>query len=404
MSAPRVYLDHNSTAPLRPEVRTLLGELLDVPRGNPSSLHAEGRRARQLVDDARARVADALGVREEEVLFTSGATEANNLALLGALEALPAGTALITDRAEHPSVLAAADAAERAGAPVVRTEVDATGAPVIEQIVEAARGQGAAVVSVAAANGEVGALPDLDALGPALRALEHPPLLHVDAVQALGRVGLRLLDRGVDLASLSAHKVGGPAGVGILWRRRGVPLAPRAHGGGHEAGLRPGTEDAVSIAAAALAVELAVRDREAFAAHARDLVESLWSALAALPEPPVLVGPPLDEPRLANTLNARFPKTDGKVLVMSLDLEGLAVSAGSACASGSLEPSHVLRAMGLDDDDARGGLRFSVGRDTTHADCKRAVEIVAKTFSRRAQRVTSARRCEHDAKSSHNER
>jgi len=206
-----------------------------------------------------------------------------------------------------------------------------------------------------------------------------PALVHTDAVQALGRIPVPLGAGGADLASFSAHKVGGPPGVGILYRRRGVPLAPILFGGDHEGGLRPGTENAAGIACAALAVELAAREREEHASRMAALSRGLWEELASrLPEAR-LIGPPLDAPdRLPNTLCVALGGAQGKVLVTRLDLEGLEVSAGSACASGALEPSHVLSALGLDEEAARAGLRLSLGWSTTRADCKRAVDILVK--------------------------
>jgi cysteine desulfurase len=375
-----VYLDHNAATPLRPEVRALLGELLETPLANPSSLHASGRRARHLIDEARARCAAALGVHEDEVLFTSGGTESSNLALTGVLR--PAGTAagLATSAIEHSAVLATAAALEREGHPVARVGVDAAGRLDPAALEAAIARPATALVSIQRANNEIGVVHALERVVALARGRKgRPALVHTDAVQALGRATLPLGPDGVDLASLSAHKVGGPPGVGILVRRRGVALAPLLHGGDHEAGLRPGTENAAGIACAALAVELAAREREAHSARMAALSRILWEELASrLPEAR-LIGPPLDAPdRLPNTVCVALGSMDGKVLVTRLDLEGLEVSAGSACASGALEPSHVLRALGLDENAARAGLRLSLGWNTTRAECKRAVDVLVK--------------------------
>jgi cysteine desulfurase len=213
----------------------------------------------------------------------------------------------------------------------------------------------------------------------AVSAARAPALFHADAVQALGRIPLELQDWQLDLASFSAHKVGGPPGVGVLYRRQGVVLAPPLHGGGQEHGLRPGTENAAAIAATGLAIELAVREQAWFRARVGELARELWRALEASLGGVRLVGPDIDAAdRLPNTVTILLPRTDGKVLVTALDLAGLEVSAGSACASGSIEPSHVLRAMAYDDDRARAGLRLSLGWNTTREDCHRAVDILRK--------------------------
>lgn len=377
----RVYLDHNATTPLRPEAREALLDALDAVRGNPSSVHAAGRAARQLLDDARQRVARALGVEEDEVVFTSGATESNELSLWGALVG-GAGPGLVTTTIEHSSVLGPAGEIERSGRPVERVAVDRLGLVDAGDVVRAAERCGAGLVSVMAANNEVGTLAPLEAIGRGLAGLESRPLLHTDAVQALGRVPLELGAWGVHLASFSAHKLGGPVGVGVLVRRRGVALAPRWAGAAQESGLRPGTENVVGIVAAARAIELAVLERAAFATSLRELGTTLWTELASAVPRARLLGPAVDDPRrLPGTLNVLLPDVEGKVLVTRLDLQGLEASAGSACASGSLEPSHVLRAMGLDDDDARAGLRLSLGRTTSWADVRQAVDILRTTVA-----------------------
>jgi cysteine desulfurase len=385
----RVYLDHNSTTPLRPEVRARWLEVADEFPGNASSLHASGRRARARVDDARAAVAGALAVHEDEIFFTSGATEANNLALFGVLEAAGPKAGLVTTAVEHSSVLAPARELGARGHGVTFLPVDAQGLVDPEKVAAAAAAPGVALLSVAAANNETGALADLAALATLLRTrnARPRPRLHSDAVQALGRIPVRLREWGCELASFSAHKLGGPPGNGLLWRARGVPLAPRFHGGGQELELRPGTEDVAGIAAMALAIELAVREQAELAERTARLAGKLWAELsAALPELRLL-GPPLgSKQRLPNTLCVLVPGTDGKVLVTRLDLAGLEVSAGSACASGSIEPSHVLLAMGLARDDARSGLRLSLGRNTSAEDCKRALAVFHEEF--RSSRAT----------------
>jgi len=377
----RVYLDHNSTTPLRMEVRECWLEVAGEVGGNPSSLHTSGRRARAWVDKSRERVAAALRVHEDEILFTSGATEANNLALFGSLEA--AGAGLLTTAIEHSSVLGPARELAARGFRLKLVPVDEQGFPDPRRIGALAARGGIALVSVAAANNETGVLSDLCAISAELAGLGPVrPRFHTDAVQALGRIPVRLAAWGVDLASFSAHKIGGPPGVGILWRRKGLGLRPLVFGGGQELDLRPGTENVPGIAAAALAIELAVDEQEEYAARTRELAGWLWHELHASVPALRLLGPPIDsERRLPNALCVLVPGTDGKVLVTRLDLAGLEVSAGSACASGSVEPSHVLLAMGLSRDEARSGLRLSLGRTTTREECRRALSALDNTLA-----------------------
>ena len=380
----RVYLDHNATTPLRPEARAAYLEALEGTT-NASSLHASGRRARARVDEARERVAAALGVAEDEVLFTSGGTESNNLALLGAMAGQPEGH-IVTTGVEHPSVLEAAAEAQRRGARWVSLAVDGQGTLDEGAYTEALRDPRCRVVSVMRANNEIGTVYPLPEIAQVLRNLstDHRPVFHTDAVQALGRIPIALDEWGVDLATFSAHKVGGPVGCGVLVRRSGVELANLMFGGGQESELRPGTENVAAIAASAVAIELAVAEQEAYAHRVGALARALWSELhTTLPEARLL-GPSIDAAeRLPNTVTVSIGDLDGRVLVTRLDVAGLEASAGSACASGSLEPSHVLLALGLSRERARAGLRLSLGRTTTNDDVVRAVEILRGIFATR---------------------
>ncbi len=371
-----VYLDHNGTTPTRPEVRRLWEEQLDAGLGNPSATHASGRRARAVVDEAREQVAAALGVPEEWVLFTSGGTESNNGALHGVLEALGGGLAI--GATEHSSVLETAAALARGGHRLWTLPVDAEGIIELEGITSAAAEPDCRLLSVMTANNEVGSLAPMEAIAGRLQSLgEGAPVWHTDAVQALGKVPLELRAWGVDLASLSAHKVGGPQGVGILVRRAGLPFAPVLHGGGQEHGLRSGTENVAGIAAAALAVELAVSEQEGYDRGLRELSTALWEGLVGHEPDLRLLGPAIDAPtRLPNTLCVAVGGVDGRTLLARLDLEGVEASLGSACSSGAIEASHVLLAMGRPEEEARAGLRLSLGRTTTTEDIHSAVEIV----------------------------
>jgi cysteine desulfurase len=376
----RIHLDHNATTPIRREVHELLCERSAAIRGNPSSVHASGRAARAWLDEARERVAGALGCHEEEVVFTSGGTESIQLALAGALVAAGAGAGLVTSAVEHSAVRAAAAALARRGHPTAELPVDRAGRVRVEALDEVLGGA-TALVSIQAANNELGTLQPLAELRARLDRLgARRPLLHTDAVQALGRVPASPAALGADLASYSLHKIGGPLGVGLLVRRRGVALAPLLGEGSQEGGLRPGTENVPGICAGALAVELAAREQTAERERLSALCSLMWSELRSkLPEIE-LNGPPFDSPhRLPNTLNVSLQGTDGRTLVARLDLEGLETSAGSACASGSIEPSHVLLALGIEPERARAALRLSLGRTSRAEDVHRGVEILRRT-------------------------
>lgn len=378
-----IYLDHNATSPLRAEVLEAFGEALQADLGNASSVHAAGRKARQQLDEARERVAAALKVHEDEILFTSGGTEADNLAILGSVTASSAQHGVVTTQIEHAAVLGACQELEKRGHPVHRVAVDECGQPDLDELLSFATRPETRLVSVMAVNNEVGSKPDLTSLGQDLHKLATRSQLvfHTDAVQALGRVPVELREWGVDLAAFSAHKLGGPLGVGILYKRKGLALQSLVFGGEHEAGKRPGTENVPAISAAALAVELAVREQPEREQQWRELGRLFWSQVRDLFPRVRLLGPDLGaDDRSNNTLNLLLPDVDGRVLITRLDLAGLQVSAGSACASGSLEPSHVLLAMGLESEQARSGLRISFGPTTNASDIHNAVQILSATL------------------------
>lgn len=378
----RVYLDHNATTPLRPEVRELWLAELDALGGNPSAVHAAGRRARAAIDEARERVAAVLEVREEEVIFTSGGTESNNLALVGSLAQSEPPAGMLTTPLEHPSVLETARSLEEVGYRLVLATVDAAGRIDADEVAALAGREAVELVSVMAANNEIGVVSPLAELGEGLARLgAKRPRFHVDAVQLLGRLPFHPASWQADLVSLSAHKVGGPLGVGVLIARGNTPLAPVLTGGGQEYGLRSGTENAPAIAAAALAIELAVSERASYEEAVGQLTRELWTAIESDFPHARLLGPPLGaHDRLPNTLNVLFPGVEGRALVARLDIAGLEASAGSACASGSLEASHVLLALGLDEASARAGLRLSLGRNTCSQDVHNAVDILRKNI------------------------
>ena len=356
----RIYLDHNATCPLRANAREALAAAEELPLGNPSSAHEEGRRARRLLEEARERLAAAVGCARDELVFTSGGTESNVLALRAAGDGL-----VLHAPIEHPSVLRplAARGAARA------LPVDGWGRVDPAAIARTAGGERPALLSVALANHETGVVQDVAALARAAHAAGA--LAHCDASQALGKWPLSFRDLDADLVTLSAHKLGGPPGVGALLVRKGTPLVPLLLGGEQEGGARAGTEPAALAVAFAAAAEEAVAQRAAAAARWRAWIAALRAGLREL-EPALQWNSPEDEV-LPNTLNASFPGRSGAVLVQRLDLEGVAVSHGSACATGSRQPSPVLLALGADERRARGALRFSVGPANAEGDVDEAL-------------------------------
>jgi cysteine desulfurase len=365
----RIYLDHNAGAPLRSEVREAMLAFLGPP-ANPSSAHREGARARSALETARAEVAALVGAVPAEIVFTSGATEANSLALRGAAR----GRRLITTAVEHASVLETARALASEGAPLTIVAVDGEGRVAADDVLAAVEG-GAGLASVGLANGEVGTVAPVAAIAAGLRGRDV--LLHTDAAQAAGRLPLDVGALGVDLLSLSAHKLGGPAGVGALWVRRDLDLVPQATGGPQERGRRAGTENVAGIVGFGVGARLARAELATSAAVNGALTDRLWRGIQAR-IPAVVRHGPAAEPRLPNTLNVGFAGCSGESLLVLLDLAGIAVSLGSACAAGSAEPSHVLLAMGLDREAARSAIRLSLGPATTAADIDRVLDVLPR--------------------------
>ncbi len=371
----RIYLDHNATTPLRAAAAEAMRPLgaagAEAPFGNPSSVHAEGRAALERLERARAQVARALGAEAGEVVFAASATEANNAALKGLAFGPRAAERrrLVVSAVEHPSVLGPARwLAQALGFELVEVPVDADGVVRMDALAEAVDG-GALAVSLMAANNETGALQPVAAAAALCR--ERGALLHVDATQALGRVPVDVSDWGAHLVTVSSHKVGGPRGAGALWTRRGVKLVPLVHGGHQERNRRAGTEDVAAVVGFGAACEEATRAVPAEAARLTALRERLWEGLAGALDGLTRLGDPART--LPNTLNVLVDGADGETMLIGLDLAGVAASSGSACTAGSLEPSHVLLAMGLPSDRARGALRLSLGHTTTRADVDAAL-------------------------------
>lgn len=371
----RIQMDANAGAPLRPEARAAMLAVLDAGATNPSSAHREGARARSLLEEARRTIAGALGAQPAEIVFTSGATEANNLALRGVVAAVGGDIGVVVTAVEHASVLETAHALSESGTPLRVVPVDGAGQVSPEAVAAAGAASRVALASVGLANGEVGAIAPVAEIATLMRG--RGGLVHTDAAQAVGRIPVAVGELGADLASVSSHKLGGPAGVGALWVRRGTPLRALVTGGPQERGYRAGTEPVAAIAGFAAALAAAVRDLDVTAARLAELRDRLWAGLRAKVRDAVLHGPTTG-PRLPNTLNVGFPGCAGESLLVLLDLAGVAASLGSACAAGSPEPSHVLRAMGLDVEAARGGLRLSLSPETTVAEIDAVVDLLPR--------------------------
>jgi cysteine desulfurase len=366
------YLDHNAITPMRPESRAAVAAALDV-FGNPASVHAAGRAARDVLDRARGQVAAALCAQPSEVVFTSGATESAALAIRGALGAAPAGRdALVVTAVEHPCVLAVAEALRAESRRVTFVAVDRDGLPDLVAL-RAAITARTALVCAMLANNETGVLLPVRTIAAAAR--ERGALFFTDATQAVGKLDVDIRTLGADLVALTGQKLGGPRGAGALWVKNGVRLAPLL-GGTQERGRRAGTENLPGIAGLGAAIEGAVAHRAEEERRIRALRDRLEAGiLAAIPGARVNGA---GAPRLPNTLSLTLPGADAEALLIALDLEGICASAGSACHSGATKPSSVLSAMGLSPADARGTLRLSLGWPSTDADVDHALEAIPR--------------------------
>ena len=391
---PAVYLDHAATSPLRPGVLGAMLPWLEGAYGNASSVHRLGRQARVAVETAREQIAAVLGCEGAEIVFTSGGTEADNLALRGVLTAAQmreAGrTGLVTGAAEHEAVLRAAEALARAGHQVDVLAPGAGGA-VEPEAVRAAVSDAVGLVSLLYANNETGAITDVS--GAAEAAHAAGALFHTDAVQAAGLLDVKVDALGVDLLSLSAHKCGGPKGVGLLYVRSGTPLEAQVAGGAQERRRRGGTENVAALVGFAEALAQAEAEREASHARLSALRERLAAQIRARFGDGVRFNTPLEgfsrqaAPASPHVLSVSFPPRngralDGEMLLLGLDMAGVFVSSGSACTSGAVEPSHVLRAMDVPRETAQATVRFSLGHTTTEADVDRAAEVLAQVAGR----------------------
>jgi cysteine desulfurase len=367
----RIYLDANATTPLLPEVLEAMRPFLLERFGNASSIHQEGQHARSAVEQARASVARLLGCRPAEIVFTSGGTESDNLAIFGSVQA---GDHVITSAVEHHAVLHAVERLRERGVEVEFLPVDEQGVLAAEDVRKALR-PNTKLISVMMANNETGVLQPVHAIGQV--AAEADVRFHVDAVQAAGKVRLAVDDIGCQLLSISGHKMHGPQGTGVLFVRRGTRLEPLFAGGAHERQRRAGTENVAGIVGLGKAAECALESTAERIGRLRDRLES--GLLERCAESGVNGG---RADRVPNTTNLWFDHLEGEALVIALDLKGLAVSSGAACSSGASEPSHVLEAMGLSGERARASVRFSLHRHTTEEEIAETVALVAAQVAR----------------------
>ncbi|MCJ7596208.1 MAG: cysteine desulfurase NifS [Desulfobacterales bacterium] len=374
----RIYLDHNATTPLHPQVLQEMMPYLQDGFGNPSNTHWFGREARKAMDRARQQVADLIGAEPEEIVFVSGGTEADNLAIQGlAARAGEGARQMITTSIEHPAVLETCRFLEQKGFRITYLPVDEFGVVDPEEVAGAVTPE-TSLITVMLANNDVGTIEPIAEIAKVAREKGIP--LHTDAVQAVGKIPVDVRELGVDLLSLSGHKIYGPKGVGALYIRKGGELSPLLHGGHQEKSRRPGTQNVPAIVGLGKACEIArqePKETNARTAYRRNRLQA--EILKRIPNVKVN-GHPKD--RLPNTLNMSFSFVDGESIMMGLDTKGIAVSTGSACSSGSTEPSHVLTAMGRSARDALGSVRFSLGRESTMEDVDTTVGALFEVVSR----------------------
>jgi cysteine desulfurase len=377
----RIYFDHNATTPITPEVLAAILPYLTAEYGNASSIHAYGQNARGAVEQARSSVAALLGARAADIMFTSGGTESNNYAILGAVAAAPGNAKhVITSAIEHVAVLDACRALAKGGIDLTILPVDREGLVNPEDVRDAIRPQ-TVLITLMLANNEIGTIEPIEEIGKI--AAEKGIVFHTDAVQAAGKIPIDVEKLGVDLLSISAHKFCGPKGVGALYIRKGTQLEPLMYGGHSERDRRPGTEDVAAIAGMGKAAELALMGMRTESERIRGLRDRLERGL--LDRVPHSWVNGARAPRVPNTSNLTFPFIEGESMVIALDLKGIACSTGAACSSGAVEPSHVLMGLGLAPEDARATLRLSLGHQTTEEEIDFALETIPPVIERLRQ-------------------
>ncbi|MFA5143236.1 MAG: cysteine desulfurase NifS [Candidatus Omnitrophota bacterium] len=375
----RVYMDNNATTRTREEVIAAMAPYFGEIYGNASSIHQFGRAARKAVDDARAQVAGLIGAASaEEVIFTSGGTEADNFAIKGVVNALRSkGNHIVTSAIEHHAVLNTCKFLEKEGCRVTYVGVDECGLVRMDALKKAITDK-TILITIMHANNEVGTIEPIEEIGNITK--ERGIYFHTDAVQSVGKVPLDLKKMNVDLLSLSGHKLYGPKGIGALYIKKGTKIASLLQGGHHEMGKRAGTENVPGIAGLGKACELAGKELPAESGKLTELRDYFYKELISRIEDVRLNGHP--EKRLPTTLNVGFKYLEGESIILNLDMEGIAVSTGSACTSGSLEPSHVLSAMAVDAADIQGSVRFSLGRDNTKEDVDYVLGVLPPIIKR----------------------
>ena len=377
----RIYLDNNATTRVAPEVLEAMLPYYGEVFGNPSSVHGYGQEAKEALDLAREQVADLLNSEPNEIVFTGGGTESDNLAVRGVMEAAPVSARhLVTSQIEHHAVIHACQNLEKRGVEVTYLPVGREGVVDPEQVARAVR-EDTRLISIMAANNETGVLQPVREIGEIAR--ERRVVFHSDAVQAAGKVPLDTVELGVDLLTISAHKLHGPKGVGALFVRKGTRLRPLFYGGGHERNRRAGTENVPQIVGLGRAAEMAGNSMDQDGERIRELRDWFEQEVQRrIPE--VSVNGRADS-RLCNTSNLRFAGAEAEGLIINLDLAGVACSTGSACSSGAIEPSHVLTAMGLSPAEAFECLRFSLSRDTGREDLGRVLDLLPDLVARQRE-------------------
>jgi cysteine desulfurase len=382
----RVYLDHNATTPVDEAVAAAMNEVLRDQFGNPSSVHSFGQATKAVVDEARQAVAALLGARPQEIVFTSGGTESDNLAIRGVAEAKAQGKRhhIVATAIEHEAVLHTVKALTKRGWTATILPVNETG--VVEpEALERALTDDTALVSIMHANNEIGTIQPV--AGLAAIARRSGALFHTDAVQSVGKIRTDVTDLGIDLLSMSSHKFNGPKGVGALWIRRGSRLVPTVTGGRQERNRRAGTENVPGIVGLGVAARLARERLDTEGERLANLRDRLEMGILKT-VPGTLVNGDSTQ-RIPNTTNISFDRVEAESLLIALDLEGIAVSTGSACSSGTLEPSHVLRAMGLSAHRSQNAIRFSFGLGNTSDEVDRVVDVMPRVVDK-LRRISSA--------------